>query len=263
MAAYNQMLTNRYVRRDGGTWNMINNDFLNVQIKSNSVQAIVTSPPYNIGIQYDGYNDKKPLKEYLSFMLQVFSKCYDVLAPTGRIMLNVPLATTIGDPIPIHSHIMSLVEQAGFTYKNTIVWNNKNASNRFAFGSYCSASAPNVIGTEELIIVYHKGAWKRSTKGESTIRPIEFMKFSLSPWEFNGETKKGKHPVPFPFELPYRLIQYFTFVGDTILDPFAGRGTTLAAAASLGRHGVGVEISKEYCDYAKEYIEGNQHKKAA
>ncbi len=251
----NSKLFNKYVHRDGGTWKIINDDFLNANIPSESVHAVITSPPYNVGINYLNYDDNKSRKDYTTFCERVIERLYSVLAPSGRVFINLPIYNFQEDTCPVQASFASICEKAGFLYKGAIIWNKRQASKRTAWGSYCSAISPNIIMTEEIVHIFYKGEWKRTQTGESTIRSIEFIEYSLSPWYINGCNDCKNHPAPFPFELPYRLIQYFTFTGDTILDPFAGRGTTVAAAAYLGRHGIGVEISKEYSEYAKTYVQ--------
>jgi site-specific DNA-methyltransferase (adenine-specific) len=254
MNTQNRVFNNRYIRRNGGSYKLINNDFLKTDIQKESVQLVVTSPPYNLGIKYSDYNDSKPIKEYYDFMEEVMDKLYALLGDSGRLILNIPIYTSPGTQNPISVHFSNIVEKVGFSFKSAIVWCKQNASNRFAFGSYCSASSPAIVSTEELILVFYKKEWKRKQQGESTISKLEFMENSISPWKFSGETNQCLHPAPYPFELPYRSIQYFSFLGDTVLDPFMGRGTTVAAAASLGRHGIGTEISKDYCLYAEDFV---------
>lgn len=250
----NKTINNRYIRRNGGSYKIINDDILKVDIPKESVQEVITSPPYNLGIAYSDYNDSKPIKEYYDFMAEVMNKLYGLLETSGRLILNVPIYTSLGTPNPISTHFTNIAEKVGFSFRNAIVWNKQNTGNRVAFGSYCSASATAIVSTEEFILVFFKNEWKRKVCKESTITNLEFVEYSLSPWKFSGETMACPHPAPFPFELPYRAIQYFSYLGDHILDPFGGRGTVAAAAASLGRHGIGVDISKDYCQYAEEYV---------
>lgn len=250
----NRVVTNRYIRRHNGSYKIINDDFLKVKMPNGTIQASIFSPPYNLGINYSDYNDNKPVNEYYDFMSEVLRKLYDLLESSGRLIINVPFFTSRGTPNSISANFMTMGEKVGFTLRNVIVWYKQNAKNRAAFGSFCSASAPAVVSTEEAILVFFKDQWKRKTNGESTINRLEFLEYSISPWHFSGETQRSPHPAPYPFELPYRAIQYFTYYGDIIVDPFMGRGTTVAAAASLGRHGIGVDISKSYCQYAEEYV---------
>ena len=120
-----------------------------------------------------------------------------------------------------------------------------------------SASAPYVIAPVELIIVLYKETWKKASGSlQSDITRDEFLAWTNGLWTFNGESKKRiGHPAPFPLELPTRAIKLFSFVGDTILDPFLGSGTTLVAAAQHSRVGVGIDIDEGYCSLAQDRIE--------
>ena len=128
-----------------------------------------------------------------------------------------------------------------------------NISRRTAWGSFMSASAPYVIAPVEMILVLYKGSWKREREGkENDITSKEFLKWTYGSWLFNGQHKKnaGGHPAPFPVELPQRCMKLFSFVGDVVLDPFVGSGSTLIATYLNKRKGIGIDISKEYCDIA-------------
>jgi len=115
-----------------------------------------------------------------------------------------------------------------------------------------SASAPYVIAPVEVILILYKKNWKKiSGSQKSDITKKEFMEWTNGVWSFSGESKKKiGHPAPFPVELPRRCIKLFSYVGDVVLDPFLGSGTTLIAAYLNKRKGIGVEIDKEYCDLA-------------
>ena len=118
------------------------------------------------------------------------------------------------------------------------------------------ASAPYVIAPVELIVILYKDQWKKTSgSGESDMNKEEFMEWTNGLWTFPGESKKRiGHPAPFPLELPRRCIKLFSYVGDTVLDPFMGSGTTLIAAHSNKRHGIGIEVDEDYCKLAKERI---------
>ncbi len=153
--------------------------------------------------------------------------------------------------------LTAIAKAVGFRYHATIVWNEGNISRRTAWGSWMSASAPYVIAPVELIVILYKQSWKKTSGSkESDVTRDEFMEWTNGLWTFGGESaKRVGHPAPFPMELPRRCIKLFSYVGDTVLDPFAGSGTTLMAAAMLGRDAIGIEIDPAYCQLAVERIE--------
>jgi len=114
-----------------------------------------------------------------------------------------------------------------------------------------SASAPFVIAPVEVIVVLYKKTWEKTRKGKSDITRDEFIEWTNGVWNFSGESRSRiGHPSPFPVELPKRCMKLFSFVGDTVLDPFLGSGTTLIACLETNRAGIGVEINRNYCELA-------------
>lgn len=225
-------------------------------IRPQSVDLIVTSPPYNVDIQYGSHRDNIPYEEYLEFTRAWLSRCLEFLKDDGRLCLNIPLDKNKGGQQSVGADITTLAKQVGYRYHSTIVWNEGNISRRTAWGSWKSASAPYVIAPVELIVVLYKSDWhKKSGSGQSDITRDEFMSWTNGLWTFSGESKQRTgHPAPFPIELPRRCIKLFSYIGDVVLDPFMGSGTTLVAAAALGRIGVGVEIDQRYCELAKKRL---------
>lgn len=230
-------------------------DFLKHQ-PSPFIHLTVTSPPYNLGINYASSSDSKEYEDYLEFSREWLDLLLKATHPTGRICLNVPLDTNKGGAKPVTADMTRVALDAGWKYKTTIIWNEQNVSTRTAWGSFKSASAPNIITPVESVIVLYKDSWKRSAKGTSDITSTDFVDWSLGLWTFSGEKKKnvGGHPAAFPEELPKRCIQFFSYVEDTIFDPFSGSGTTLSVAKKLGRAYVGCELSKEYYEFALKRI---------
>ena len=237
---------------------IINEDiFATQKIPDKSVDLIVTSPPYNVDIQYNSHDDRVSYEEYLDFSRRWMTRCHSWLRDDGRFCLNIPLDKNKGGQQSVGADLTTIAKQIGFSYHSTIIWNEGNISRRTAWGSWASASAPYVIAPVELIVVLYKTSWKKmSGSRTSDIAKEEFMAWTNGLWTFNGEKKKKiGHPAPFPVELPRRCIKLFSFVGDTVFDPFMGSGTTLIAASRCNRHGIGIEIDPRYCELAVRRIE--------
>lgn len=226
-------------------------DFLKSSIKKDSIDLIVTSPPYNLDIAYDSYKDGDSYGDYLLFSGKWLKEAYRVLKNDGRLCLNIPLDKNKGGQQSVNADLTTIAKGVGFKYHSTIIWNEGNISRRTAWGSYLSASAPYVIAPVETIIILYKKSWKKESRGISDTTKDEFINWTNGLWTFNGESKKRVgHPAPFPVELPKRCIKMFSYVGDVILDPFLGSGTTLIASYNLRRKGIGIEIDKKYFELA-------------
>lgn len=225
------------------------------ELPDNSVHLMVTSPPYNVGKTYD---ENLSLKEYLALLKRVWAETYRVLVPGGRACIN--LANLGRKPyIPLHAFYITDLLDLGFLMRGEIIWDKAaSASNSTAWGSWQSASNPTLRDVHEYILVFSKGNFRRDRVGsrEDTISRDEFLEFTKSVWQFGTESaKKVGHPAPFPVELPYRLIQLYTFSEEVVLDPFMGSGQTALAALKCGRHFVGYEVNQEYRELALRRIE--------
>jgi site-specific DNA-methyltransferase (adenine-specific) len=219
-----------------------------------SVHLMVTSPPYNVGKEYD---NNLTLEEYLSFLKKVWRETYRVLVPGGRACINI--ANVGRKPyIPLSDSITQSMIDLGFLMRGEIIWDKAaSASTSTAWGSWQSATNPTLRDTHEYILVFSKGSYRREKMDgrKSTISKDEFLEFTKSVWGFPSElAKKVGHPAPFPVELPYRLIQLYTFSDEVVLDPFIGSGQTALAALKAGRHFIGYEISEEYIGLAEKRI---------
>ncbi|MCK9592157.1 MAG: site-specific DNA-methyltransferase [Methanoregula sp.] len=243
---------------DNGQARIINgNIFTTKNITGRSIDLIVTSPPYNVDIQYNSHNDQLTYEDYQDFSRRWMKRCLTWLKDDGRFCLNIPLDKNKGGQQSVGADLTTIAKKIGFAYHSTIIWNEGNISRRTAWGSWTSASAPYVIAPVELVVILYKKSWKKTSGSqESDISRKEFMDWTNGLWTFNGERrKKSGHPAPFPVELPLRCMKLFSFVGDTVLDPFMGSGSTLVAALQCNRKGIGIEIDRGYCESAVSRIE--------
>ncbi len=226
------------------------------ELPDNSVHLMVTSPPYNVGKEYD---DDLTLGEYRDFLSKVWREAHRVLVPGGRACLNV--ANLGRKPyLPLHAYLAEDMLKAGFLMRGEVIWNKaSSAGGSTAWGSWQSAKNPTLRDVHEYILVFSKGSFSRPAGGKkSTITRDEFLEYTKSVWSFGTESaKKVGHPAPFPVELPARCIKLYTFERDIVLDPFMGSGTTAIAAYKLNRHYVGYEVSREYARLARERIENH------
>jgi site-specific DNA-methyltransferase (adenine-specific) len=219
-----------------------------------SVHLMVTSPPYNVGKDYD---EDLSLEEYLSFLERVWKETYRVLVPGGRACVNI--ANLGRKPyLPLHAYITEQATRLGFLMRGEIIWNKAaSASPSTAWGSWKSAGNPTLRDVHEYILVFCKETFKRQNplKRESTISRDEFLEYNKSVWNFAAEpARKIGHPAPFPVELPRRLIQLYTFENEIVLDPFMGSGQTAIATQKSNRHFVGYEIDEKYIALAQQRI---------
>ena len=251
-----------YYKTETGTLYL--EDILNKDtIENDSVDLIVTSPPYNLSIEYENHDDDMPYGDYLKWCSQWLENCYDWLKPLGRICINIPMKITMPSirdiNQPLEADYIKLLQSVGFKYNNTIIWNKGNIV-KTCWGSFKSASAPFIRDNIEAIIICYKDQWKKE-KGESDISPTEFVKWTQTLWTFSS-SKDKTHPAAFPKELPMRCIKCFSYINDVILDPFAGTGTTCKAANEAGRKWIGIDNSEKYLSGAKTKIDSYDVRKS-
>lgn len=230
------------------------------EVASNSVNFIFTSPPYNVDKDYDFYQDKRPLEEYLSFLSLVWKECYRVLVDGGRIGINV--ANLGRKPyIPLSDFISRQLMDTNFLLMCEIIWNKKigdsavAANGSIAWGSYKSPNAPVTRDSHEYILFACKKYYKLERDGKTDLTDQDFQKGTHGIWTISPETNRkllAVHPVPFPMKLARQAIKLHTYINDVVLDPFMGTGTTPYIANLLSRQAIGYDISPTYVEFAKK-----------
>jgi len=225
-------------------------------IPNDSIHLIITSPPYNLNISYQNHSDELPYNDYLKWMSEVWKKCNDVLVQGGRLCINIGENKRQNISYPTYSAFIQQCVDINMLYRGTIIWNKNSAAKHTAWGSWNSSSNPHIVPRHEYIIIFSKGDYKLIGKKENCdLKPDEFMEYTRSVWSFGTESKtKIGHPAPFPLELPKRLIKFYSFKEQIILDPFAGSGTVGLAASLLERKYILIDNSKEYCLLAENRI---------
>lgn len=223
-------------------------------LPAESVDVVITSPPYNLDVAYGSYDDGRAIEDYLAHVRQWAKALYRAARHAGRICLNVPLDTTRPARRFLAGDFAQIFTAEGWTYRTCIIWNEGNVSNHLARGSVDSPSAPNVITPVETLLVFYKGEWIRPANGRShDLEHSEWLEWTNGLWTFPGESRPWqKHPAPFPVELPLRCLKLFAYRDDVVLDPFLGSGTTAYAAQILGRQCIGIELDGEFARSAAD-----------
>ena len=244
------------------------------EVPEKAVHLIITSPPYwqlkDYGNGYQiGFDHS--YEEYINNLNLVWHECHRILHPGCRLCVN------IGDQfarsvyygrykvVPIRTEIIKFCESIGFDYMGAIIWQKVTTCNTTG-GATIMGSFPNprngILKIDyEFILIFKKPgiAFKvsKDIKEKSKMTTEEWNMYFTGHWNFSGE-KQDKHLAMFPEELPKRLIKMFSFVKDTVLDPFLGSGTTSLAAKNLGRNSIGYEISNEFLPLMKNKLGINQ-----
>jgi len=241
-------------------------------LEDESIHLVVTSPPYwNLKRYNENMGQLGHIDNYDSFLKElekVLKHVFRVLVPGGR------LVCVVGDVcvarrsfgrhlvFPLHADICVLCRQIGFDNLNPIIWHKiANASYEVANGSKFLGKPyePNAIikNDMEFILMQRKpGGYRKPSdfqRKESKISKEDFDQWFQQIWNIPGASTKH-HPAPFPLELASRLVRMFSFVNDTVLDPFCGTGTTMIAAMRTKRSSIGVEIDSDYCKLAAKYL---------
>ena len=243
-----------------GTFNRIYNKSSEdmSELRDGCVHLAITSPPYNVGMEYE---ENLEVEEWRDSMRRVWKECYRVLCNGGRLCVNI--AGTGRQPyIPLQAYVTVDLLEIGFQMRGDIIWDKGETARGWratSWGSWRSPANPHLRDGHEYILVFSKGAFKRQTPTVYTLEESkyemggkEFMGNSLSIWKMRAESaQKIGHPAPFPVTLPHRLIRFYSFRDDLVLDPFMGSGTTALAANRLKRRWVGYEMDEEYVRLAE------------
>jgi len=260
--------------------------FMN-EMPEKSVDLIVTSPPYGVGIDYDSWDDDKYFSEYMEFTREWLGASYRVLKDDGRIAINIPYEInrqTKGGRIYFSAEVWMVMKQLGFGFFGIVDLeeSSPHRSKTTAWGSWMSPSAPYIYNPKECVILAYKSSSKKKVKGtpqwegEYQMVPNEkiegefrkklvydekdkkdFMSLVFGQWNYFADTQQ-KTKATFSLDIPYRAIKILSYKEDLVFDPFNGSGTTCLAAEMLGRPWIGCDISSNYVKVAKERIKEYQ-----
>ncbi len=232
------------------------------EFPDNFVDIIITSPPYNFGLEYKDDKNKDAIywQDYFDKLNGIWQECYRVLKPAGRICINIqPL---FSDYMPTHHIISRQLLELGLLWKAEIIWEKHNYNCKYtAWGSWKSPSMPYFKYTWEFIEVFCKESHKKEGSSDKIdINGDEFKKWVYAKWDIAPERnmKKYDHPAMFPEELVVRLLKLFSYQDDIVLDPLNGVGTTTLVASKLKRKYIGIDISEKYCKIAEERLKEEQ-----
>jgi site-specific DNA-methyltransferase (adenine-specific) len=243
---YMHMVTNR----------VIHGDCIDVLrgYADDSIDLVITSPPYNIGIDYDGYVDRRPWSEYYEWCRLWLYECLRVLKPDGRMALNhyLSLGTAREREAPLF-RLNEIALGLGFRHHSCAVWPDRTLAKRTAWGSWLSASAPYVNSPYEGILILYKCRWRKDRRGVSDIQKEDFIRLTRGVWDVRTETR-GKTPACFSLDFAEKVLKLLSYVDDIVLDPFSGSGTTAAACLKNRRQFIAIEQSSRYCRIAEDRL---------
>ena len=234
------------------------------ELKSNSIDLIVTSPPYFVGKEYETHTN---FDDYIKDLIKIFKACLRVLKDGCYLCINIDDAHVgknqnkqYSETINVGTHAYLITELSKhFLYKDMIIW---HKIRRFSGLQFIHHGTYPISAFGEFILLFKKKGKRNKSQKEREANKLsinEIKKYTNCIWSFKGKHKH--HPAEFPIELPRRLIKMYSFKNDTVMDPFIGSGTTAIAAKQLGRNYIGFEINKEYVDIANERLKQSELKK--
>jgi DNA modification methylase len=237
-------------------------DFRAVEVPAGSVAAVVTSPPYNVGLDYHDGDDALDWPTYWARAAHAAETIAGSVVDGGRVWVNTAVSVPTGTETRAKTRVMlafrwaQALENAGLSLVDQVAWCSARGAGT-AWGSWASPAAPNLRGDWESLLVACAGRWERTAPpccGEDwrdTVGGWESLCSTV--WHLSPARRDG-HPAPFPIGLAHRAIRLSTWPDEVVFDPFAGSGTTLLAARQLGRRAVGIERSERYCELAAERL---------
>ena len=221
------------------------------------VDLVVTSPPYNVGIEYDRWNDKMSFDDYFSFVERFFEDVQRLMYKDSRIAINIPFEVNMGEHagrVNISGQYMKIMSERFYPFGIVRLQEpSQHRRKNTAWGSFASPSCPCIYNPDECVLLYHNGTKVKHDKNNTKTKiPAEiFKKLVKGIWDYKPETH-GLTEANFSKDIPVNAIMMLTYKGDVVLDPFIGSGTTAIACLETDRKCIGVEISEEYCDIAVE-----------
>lgn len=219
-----------------------------------SIDLVVTSPPYNVEIDYgETFTDRMTLENWIEFTKRWMIAIDRVVAYDGRIAINVG-SFARNQFWNFNWLIGEIGRKLKWKSRGEIIWIHGDLNKRTAWGSFCSPSDPCFNTPIEYICLFSRRILRSGQGNRKTdLTNKEFIKWSKGLWEF-PYVKKTNHPAEFPAELPHRLIKMLSYIDDIILDPFVGSGTTCVVSQKLGRKWIGIDINPAYVEMAKQRI---------
>lgn len=260
------MLLKKWIQNDKPLNTIVNCDCIKgmYELQDDIINVVVTSPPYNVGIKYDKWNDNLFFHEYFDWVEEWLSEIYRILKPDGRIALNIIQEANWkdrGGRIFMPSEYWQIMKKIGFNWGGLVDLqeDRPHRSRLTAWGSWRKASAPYIYNPKECVIIAYKEEWKRKDKKSIFSFPNtdegkkEFQNLVFAQWKYQAQTKKITE-ANFSLDIPLKALKILSYENDIILDPFMGSGQTAIACLQLKRNFIGFEISKKYVKIANERI---------